>query len=92
MLRVKNGAWAPLRFSSMLSFPATGMTLMLVTRGDDGLTSGDNFWLHCTNEIIAECSNSRTDAPPVRSSGMRARPSWRLPPGSDCFMSSEQAA
>jgi hypothetical protein len=28
---------------------------MLVTRGDDWLTSGENSWLRCTNEIIAEC-------------------------------------
>src|SRR5690348_3231578 len=33
MLRVKNGACAPLRLSSMLSRPATGITSMAVTRG-----------------------------------------------------------
>ena len=32
-LRVKNGPCAPLRFSSMLSRPATGTTLMAVTVG-----------------------------------------------------------
>ena len=32
-LRVKNGAWAPLRLSSMESWPATGMTRMAVTMG-----------------------------------------------------------
>src|SRR5450830_1702250 len=33
ILRVKNGPWAPLRFSSMLSWPATGMTCKLVMTG-----------------------------------------------------------
>src|SRR3990167_3984207 len=33
MLRVKNGAWAPLRFISMPSWPATGMTRKAVTVG-----------------------------------------------------------
>jgi hypothetical protein len=33
MLRVKNGACAPLRFISMLSCPATGITLTDVTTG-----------------------------------------------------------
>src|SRR5690242_6459 len=33
-LRVKNGAWAPERFISIESWPATGMTRMAVTRGD----------------------------------------------------------
>src|SRR5665213_4603116 len=32
-LRVKYGAWAPDRFSSMLSCPATGTTFISVTRG-----------------------------------------------------------
>ena len=41
-LRVKKGAWAPLRFSNMLSLPATGMTLMLVTRGEEWLLCGKN--------------------------------------------------
>jgi hypothetical protein len=36
-LRVKKGEWAPLRFSNILSLPATGNTLMLVTRGEDWL-------------------------------------------------------
>src|SRR6476619_626375 len=31
--RVKNGPWAPLRLSSMLSWPATGITVMLWTTG-----------------------------------------------------------
>ena len=34
-LRVKNGPWAPLRFSSMLSRPATGMTRSSVIVGVD---------------------------------------------------------
>src|SRR5471032_1494022 len=33
ILRVKNGPWAPLRLSSMLSWPATGMTCRPVTTG-----------------------------------------------------------
>jgi len=33
ILRVKNGPWAPLRLSSMLSRPATGTTRMAVTMG-----------------------------------------------------------
>ncbi len=37
-LRVKNGAWAPLRFISMLSRPATGMARSSVTTGvEDGV-------------------------------------------------------
>ncbi len=32
-LRMKNGAWAPARFSSMLSRPATGITRISVTDG-----------------------------------------------------------
>jgi hypothetical protein len=36
-LRVKKGEWAPLRFSNILSLPTTGITLMLVTRGEDWL-------------------------------------------------------
>ncbi|MNO04462.1 hypothetical protein D3C81_2255000 [compost metagenome] len=33
MLRVKNGPWAPLRFSNMPSWPATGTICMLVMIG-----------------------------------------------------------
>ena len=33
ILRVKYGAWAPLRFISILSWPATGITCMVVTTG-----------------------------------------------------------
>src|SRR5258708_29845169 len=48
-LRVKNGAWAPLRFSNMLSLPATGITRMLVIRGDDA-----SSLLVCTTESISD--------------------------------------
>ncbi|GAA2408228.1 hypothetical protein GCM10010420_40560 [Streptomyces glaucosporus] len=33
---MKYGAWAPLRFSSMLSWPATGTTRISVTTGREG--------------------------------------------------------
>ena len=38
-LRVKNGPCAPLRLSSMLSCPATGMTRISVTRGVEEVTA-----------------------------------------------------
>ena len=41
MLRVKQGAWAPLRVISMLSYPATGMTCMEVMTGEE--TDIDNL-------------------------------------------------
>src|ERR1700749_2595316 len=45
-LRVKKGAWAPLKFSNMLSLPATGITLMLVTLGEEAFLLGC-----CTTEV-----------------------------------------
>jgi hypothetical protein len=36
MLRVKYGAWAPLRFSNMLSRPATGINYMVTINGVTG--------------------------------------------------------
>src|SRR5271156_6516360 len=48
--RVKYGACAPLRFSSMLSWPATGITRMLVTRGEDELASVNTLDL-CTTRV-----------------------------------------
>ena len=50
-LRVKKGAWAPLRFSNMLSLPATGITRMLVIRGEEA-----NSLLLCTTESISDLS------------------------------------
>src|SRR3712207_4299965 len=38
-LRVKKGPWAPHRFSSMLSWPATGMTCMSTTVGVSALAA-----------------------------------------------------
>jgi hypothetical protein len=47
---VKNGAWAPLRFSNMLSRPATGITRMLVTRGEEA----DSILLGTTRSIAEQ--------------------------------------
>ncbi|MNH37880.1 hypothetical protein D3C79_988380 [compost metagenome] len=43
MLRVKNGPWAPLRLSSMPSWPATGTTCMLVMTGAFAVSCGFIF-------------------------------------------------
>ena len=44
ILRVKNGAWAPLRFISMLSCPATGMICMEVTTGVENVLIVRSFF------------------------------------------------
>ena len=46
MLRVKNGPCAPLRLSSMLSSPATGMTTHLGDGGRAARRAACNVWSH----------------------------------------------
>src|SRR5262249_19130644 len=45
MLRVKNGPCAPLRFSSMLSRPATGITCISVTTGGEAFVLIGCSWI-----------------------------------------------